>query len=129
MSIQDPKIINSVQFKELKNYLKASDATLTIKWRLIKHMQADLGLDPKLSIKDLVQLFSRFEEIKKVFKIKSATFKQLEKILVEIKTVKDMLSIAPATPLEQVLHQMISEDVTTLGVGRDSSLERLLRYF
>jgi hypothetical protein len=127
--MQNPSILSSVQLNELKDYFKTSDASLAVKWQLLKHMQSDLDLDPNLSIKELVQLFFRFENIKKVFKIKSATFMQLERILVEIETVKDMLNIAPTTPLEQVLRQLISEDITSLGVGKDSSLEHLLRYF
>ena len=129
MSIQNPRILDNVQLNELKGYFKTSDVSLAVKWKLIQHMQSDLGLDPNIPIKELVQLFFRFEKIKEVFKINSATFQQLEKILVELETVKDMLNIAATTPLEQVLRQLISEDITTLGVGKDSSLEYLLRYF
>jgi hypothetical protein len=129
MVVKNPKILDNAQLNELKHYFKASDNSLMVKWNLIKHMQSDLGLDPNIPIKELVKLFFRFEKIKEVFKIKSATFMQLERLLVELETVRDMLSIAPKTPLEQVLHQLISEDITTLGVGKDSSLGHLLRYF
>ena len=127
--MQNPNIISVVQFNELKNHLKCSEAMLAAKWRLIKHMQADLGLDRKnLPIKELVYLYSRLEEIKEVFKLQSATFTQLEKILIEIETVKDMLDIAPSTPLDQVLLQIVHEEISSLGVGKSSILERLLCY-
>ena len=128
MAMQNPNIMSTVQFDELKNYFNVPEAILAVKWRLIKHMQADLGLDHKLPIKELVCLYSRFEEIKEVFKLKSTTFTQLEKILIEIETVKDMLDITPTTPLDQVLLQIVHEEISSLGVGKSSILERLLRY-
>ncbi len=129
MAMQNPKIISTVQFDELRNYFKVSEAMLAVKWRLIKHMQADLGLNQKnLPIKELVYLYSRFEEIKEVFKLKSTTFTQLERILIEIETVKDMLDITPTTPLDQVILQIVHEEISSLGVGKNSILERLLQY-
>jgi hypothetical protein len=92
-------------------------------------MQSDLGLDPNLSTKELTNLFLRLEEIKTIFKLKSVTFMQLERILVEIETVKDMLDIPRNTPLEEVIAEISPYDIPNLGVGNNSNLERIMKYF
>lgn len=124
---------NSKQLEELRFYLNQhkedTNHVLSTKWKVIKHMQADLGLDPDLSTKDLTDLFLRLEEIKNVFKLKSVTFMQLERILVELETVKDMLNIPRNTPLEEVITEISPYDIPMLGVGYNSNLERILKYF
>ncbi len=92
-------------------------------------MQTDLGLDPNLSTKVLTDLFIRLEEIKDVFKLRSVTFLQLERIMVELETVKDMLDIPKNTPLEEVIAEISPFEIPNLGVGTNSNLERILRYF
>jgi hypothetical protein len=124
---------NSKQLEELRFYLNQhkedTNHVLSTKWKVIKHMQADLGLDPDLSTKDLTDLFLSLEEIKNVFKLKSVTFMQLERILVELETVKDMLNIPRNTPLEEVIAEISPYDIPMLGVGYNSNLERILKYF
>lgn len=126
------KSLNSKQLKELRYYLNQhredTNHVLNNKWKIIKHMQSDLGLDPDLPTKDLTDLFLRLEEIKTVFKLKSVTFLQLERILVELETVKDMLNIPKNTSLEDVIAEISPFDIPMLGVGYNSNLERILKY-
>ena len=92
-------------------------------------MQLDLDLDPNMSIKELAQLYYQYEDIIEVFKLKSYTFRQLEKILVELETVKDMLDISRDTPLQQIAFQLTSYDISALGVGKNSILEQIMTYY
>ncbi|MHA2054369.1 MAG: hypothetical protein ACW99F_12300 [Candidatus Hodarchaeales archaeon] len=133
MTTLNQKSLNSKQLEELRCYFKQHrndpNHVLNTKWKVIKHMQSDLGLDPNLSTKELTNLFLRLEEIKTIFKLKSVTFMQLERILVEIETVKDMLDIPRNTPLEEVIAEISPYDIPNLGVGNNSNLERIMKYF
>ena len=128
MGLKNHSILSTVQFDELRKFFDVSEENLPAKWRLIQHMRSDLNLDPNLPIKDLIYLYSRFEEIKDIFKLKSVTFAQLERILIEIETVKDMLGIVASTPLHLVLLQILNEDISSLGVGNNSILENIVKY-
>ncbi len=138
MALQNSRILerNSVstaQLNELKIHLRLMNSTcedlLTRKWQHIQHMQIDLDLDPNMSIKELVQLYHKFEDLIEVFKLKSYTFRQLEKLLVEIETVKDMLDISRDTPFQQIVFQLTSYDIPSLGVGNNSILEKIMKYY
>ncbi len=49
--------------------------------------------------------------------------------MVELETVKDMLDIPKNTPLEEVIAEISPFEIPNLGVGTNSNLERILRYF
>jgi hypothetical protein len=133
LALQDSNLASTAQLNELKIHLKLTNSTceevLTTKWRHIQHMQIDLDLDPNLSIKELTELYYKFEDIIEVFKLNSYTFRQLEKLLVELETVRNMLDIPRDTPLQQCVFQLTSHDIPSLGVGNGSILEKIMKYY
>ena len=133
MAFENSKLVSTAQLNELKIHLRLTnsicDDLLTTKWQHIQHMQIDLDLDPNMTIKELAQLYYKFEDMIEVFKLKSYTFRQLEKLLVELETVKGMLDISRNTPLQQVVFQLTSYDISSLGVGKDSILEMIMNYY
>jgi hypothetical protein len=133
LALQNSNLVSTAQLNELKIHLKLINSTcddeLTTKWQHIQHMQLDLDLDPNLSIKELAQLYYKFEDIIEVFKLKTYTFRQLEKLLVELETVKNMLDIPRDTPLQQIVFQLTSYDIPLLGVGNGSILEKIMKYY
>jgi len=125
------KTISSSQLSELKLHLKlmndASEHDLTAKWNIIKHMQADLEL-PDLAVEDLVEIFTRLEEVRETFKLKSVTFNHLNEILTEVDDVKQLLNVPKDLPLDDFV-PMISSDVIISSCGdSNSKLAKLLRY-
>ncbi len=130
---QNSELISTAQMNELKIHLRLSnsicDDTLTAKWQHIQHMMIDLDLDPKMNIKELAQLYYKFEDLIEVFKLNSYTFRQLEKLLIEIETVRDMLDNSRDVPLQQLVFQLSSYDIPSLGVGNNSILEKLMKYY
>ena len=133
MAFENSKLVSTAQLNELKIHLRLTnsicDDLLTTKWQHIQHMQIDLDLDPNMTIKELAQLYYKFEDMIEVFKLQSYTFRQLEKLLVELETVKGMLDISRNTPLQQVVFQLTSYDISSLGVGKDSILEMIMKYY
>ncbi|MHA1978450.1 MAG: hypothetical protein ACW98F_04855 [Candidatus Hodarchaeales archaeon] len=133
MALQNSNYVSTAQLNELKIHLRLINSScedvVTTKWQHIQHMQIDLDLDPSMSIKELAQLYYKFEDMIDVFKLKSYTFRQLEKLLVELETVKDMLGIPRDTPLQQIVFQLTSYDISSLGVGNDSILEMIMKYY
>ena len=133
MAFENSKLVSTAQLNELKIHLRLTnsicDDLLTTKWQHIQHMQIDLDLDPNMTIKELAQLYYKFEDMIEVFKLQSYTFRQLEKLLVELETVKGMLDISRNTPLQQVVFQLTSYDIPSLGVGKDSILEMIMKYY
>ena len=125
------KTISSSQLSELKLHLKlmndASEHELTAKWNIIKHMQADLDL-PDLAVEDLVEIFTRLEEVRETFKLKSVTFNNLNDILIEVDEVRQILNISRDLPLEEVVPMISSDVIASLCNDGDSKLVKLLRY-
>ncbi len=125
------KTISSSQLSELKLHLKlmneASEHELTAKWNIIKHMQADLDL-PDLAVEDLVEIFTRLEEVRETFKLKSVTFNNLNDILIEVDKVRQILNISIDLPLEEVVPMISSDVIASLCNDGDSKLVKLLRY-
>ncbi len=126
------KTISSSQLSELKLHLKlmndVSEHELTAKWNIIKHMQADLEL-PDLAVEDLVDIFTRLEEVKETFKLKSLTFNHLNDILTEIDEVRQQLNISKDLPLEDVVPMISSDVIISLSGDSNSRLAKLLRYY
>ena len=126
------KTISSSQLSELKLHLKlmneASEHELTAKWNIIKHMQADLDL-PDLAVEDLVEIFTRLEEVRETFKLKSVTFNHLHDILIEVDEVRQVLHISKDIPLENVVPMISSDMIVSICNNSDSKLAKLLRYY
>jgi len=125
------KTISSSQLSELKLHLKlmsnSSEHELTAKWNIIKHMQAALEL-PDLAVEDLVDIFTRLEEVRETFKLKSVTFNNLNDILLEVDGVKEILNIPKDLPLEDVVPMISSDVIISLCGDSNSKLAKLLRY-
>jgi len=125
------KTISSSQLSELKLHLKlmnnASEHELTAKWNIIKHMQADLEL-PDLAVEDLVDIFTRLEEVRETFKLESLTFTHLNDILTEVDEVRQLLNISNDLPLEEVIPMISSDVIISLCGDSNSRLAKLLRY-
>ena len=129
-TIKNPTI-NSSQLSELKLHLKlmndASEHELTAKWVMIKHMQADLDL-PDLKVEDLVEIFTRLEEVRETFKLKSVTFNHLNDISEEVDDVKRALKIPMDLSLDEVIPMISSESVISSCGDSHSKLAKLLKY-
>lgn len=125
------KTISSSQLSELKLHLKlmndASEHELTAKWNIIKHMQADLEL-PDLAVEDLVDIFTRLEEVRETFKLKSVTFNHLNDILTEVDEVRQVLNISKDLPLEEIIPMITSEEIISLCGDSNNKLAKLLRF-
>ena len=125
------KTISSSQLSELKLHLKlmnnASEHELTAKWNIIKHMQAALEL-PDLAVEDLVDIFTRLEEVRETFKLESLTFNHLNDILTEVDEVRLLLNISNDLPLEDVIPMISSDVIISLCGDSNSRLAKLLRY-
>ena len=125
------KTISSSQLSELKLHLKlmneASEHELTAKWNIIKHMQADLGI-PDLPVEELVEIFTRLEEVRDTFKLKSVTFNHLNDILAEIVLVKKEINVPKDLALEEVIPMITSDKVISIWGDSNSKLAKLLRF-
>lgn len=121
------------EFKELKNHLKqvsgSSEHVLTAAWRFIKHMQSELNLPPQTPMRELIRLFNAFQEIRKAFDLHTNNFSQLNELYVEIITVREMLDLPKDLSVTEILSRITPELVPSLGVGRNSLLERLLQFY
>ena len=131
MTILNFKTISSSELSELKLHLKlmnhTSEHELTAKWNIIKHMQAALEL-PDLAVEDLVDIFTRLEEVRKTFKLKSVTFNHLNDILIEVDEIKQLLNIPKELPLKDVIPMISSDVIISLCGDNNSKLAKLLRY-
>ncbi|NHJ01585.1 MAG: hypothetical protein EAX86_05550 [Candidatus Heimdallarchaeota archaeon] len=99
---------------------------LIAKWKILKHMQSELELPSDVSIFELLALFKKFEEIRNTFGLETINFKQLNEILINIVTVKDMLDFPSETSISEIVSNLIFRDIANLGLGENSLLEKLL---
>ncbi len=99
---------------------------LIAKWKILKHMQSELELPSDISIFELLTLFKKFEEIRNTFGLETINFKQLNEILINIVTVKDMLDFPSETSISEIVSNLIFRDIANLGLGENSLLEKLL---
>ena len=120
------------ELKKLKIILKSDDGlfdhAVNAVWCTLKQMKLILGLNHQIPIDDLVRIFKQFEDIRIVFNLKSNDYSQLNQLLIEITVVKDMLNIPNTTKLTEVLSQIKPEQLSSLGIGNDSLLEKMLLY-
>ncbi len=120
------------ELKKLKIILKSDDGlfdhAVNEVWCTLKQMKLILGINPQIPIDDLVRIFKQFEDIRIVFNLKSNDYSQLNQLLIEITVVKDMLNIPNTTKLTEVLSQIRHEQLSSLGIGNDSLLEKMMLY-
>jgi hypothetical protein len=123
----------SQEIKVLKNHLKlskdSSEHDLIAKLRAINHMRVQLDIPSHISFSEVVTLFFRFEEIRKVFDLKTNNFHSLNKLYIEIATVKDMLNLPKEAPLTETVACVKPEILPSLGVGTNSLLEKVLTFY
>ena len=122
--------LSSEDFQVLKQEICAekalSEHELIALWKILKHMQADLELPENTSILDLLSLFQEFEEIRKTFGLETNNFNQLNEILIDLTTARDMLEISTDKSVSEVISSLVPLDITTLGLVENSLLEKLL---
>lgn len=120
------------ELRKLKIILKSDDRlfdhAVNVVWCTLKQMKLVLGINYQIPIDDLVRIFKQFEDIRIVFNLKSNDYSQLNQLLIEITVVKDMLNIPNTTKLTEVLSQIKPEQLSSLGIGNDSLLEKMLLY-
>ncbi|MHA2224125.1 MAG: hypothetical protein ACXAC8_02900 [Candidatus Hodarchaeales archaeon] len=120
------------ELRKLRIILKLDDRLLDHAvnevWYTLKQMKISLGLDPQIPIDELVRIFKQFEEIRMVFNLKTHDYRQLNELLIEITVVKDMLNFSNITPLPEILSQIKPEQLSSLGIGKDSLLEKMMLY-
>ena len=132
-STLEDKIKGLKDFNELKRLLnlngKASEHDIIATCRILKHMQTELNLPPEISIKQLVSLYNKLTEIRAVFDLETNNFTQLNELFVEITTVREMADIPEDKPLPDLLFSLRTKNLSDFGLGKNSLLEKLLRYY
>ncbi len=120
------------ELRKLKIILKSDDGlfdhAVNAVWCTLKQMKLALGLDYQTPIDDLVRIFKQFNTIRILFNLKSNDYSQLNQLLIEITVVKDMLNLPDTTPLPEILSQIKPEQLSSLGIGNDSLLEKMMLY-
>jgi hypothetical protein len=120
------------ELKKLRIILKSDDGlfdhAVNEVWCTLKQMKLTLGLDPQIPIDELVRIFKQFVEIRMVFNLKPNDYSQLNELLIEITVVKDMLNLPDTTTLPEVLSQIKPEQLSSLGIGNDSLLEKMMLF-
>lgn len=121
------------EFNELKRLLNlknsVSEHEIISTCRILKHMQNELNISTKTPLKDLVSLYNRFTEIRAFFDLETNNFNQLNELNVEITTVRDMADIPKDRPLPELLVSLRPKTLSSYGIGENSLLEKLLRYY
>jgi hypothetical protein len=90
-------------------------------------MQADLDI-PDLPVEELVEIFTRLEEVRNTFKLKSVTFNHLNDILTELELVKKEINVPKDLALEEVIPMITSDKVISICDDSNSKLAKLLRF-
>ncbi len=118
------------EVEQLKEYLKlangSSEQVLIATWRCIKHMQSELELPSQTPVEELVKLYKNLEEIRKVFNYHINSFSQLNELLHEIKLVGDKLNLPNNCSITDILSQINSDLIPSLGLNENSLLKQLL---
>lgn len=126
------KIKGIKEFNELKRLLnlknKVSEHELIATCRILKHMQIELGLSSQTPISDLVSLYHKLEDIRAVFNLHANNFAQLNELLIEITTVREMADFPENIPLPDLLFSLRGKSLSSFGLGTNSLLEKLLIY-
>ncbi|MHA2074458.1 MAG: hypothetical protein ACW97X_07550 [Candidatus Hodarchaeales archaeon] len=120
------------ELRKLRIILKSDDGlfdhAVNEVWCTLKQMKLTLGLDPQIPIDELARIFKQFIEIQMVFNLKTYDYSQLNELLIEITVVRDMLNLPDTTPLSEVLFQIKPEQLSSLGIGNDSLLEKMMLF-
>ncbi|MHA2244233.1 MAG: hypothetical protein ACXADY_04650 [Candidatus Hodarchaeales archaeon] len=120
------------ELKKLRIILKLDDRlfdhAVSEVWHTLQLMKLELGLQNQIPIDELVRIFNTFQEIRMVFNLKANDYIELNELLVEITAVKGMLNLPDAIPLPEILSQIKPEQLSSLGIGKDSLLEKMMLY-
>jgi len=120
-------------FKELKKLLNVnntvSEHEIIATCRILKHMQNQLDISSLTPIHELVSLYNKLKEIRAIFDLETNNFKQLNELLIEITTVREMANFAEDKPLADLLFALRGKSISSYGIGENSLLEKLLRYY
>ncbi|MHA2248190.1 MAG: hypothetical protein ACXADY_24790 [Candidatus Hodarchaeales archaeon] len=120
------------ELRKLRIILKSDDGlfdhAVNEVWCTLKQMKLSLGLDPQIPIDELVRIFKQFVEIRMIFNLKAYDYSQLNELLIEITVVKDMLNLPDTATLPDVLSQIKPEQLSSLGIGNDSLLEKMMLF-
>ena len=120
-------------FNELKRLLNlngsASEHEIISTCRILKHMQVELNISQKTPLSELVSLYNKLTEIRAVFDLETNNFSQLNELFIEITTVREMVGIPRDRPLPELLVSLRSKTLSSFGIGENSLLEKLLRYY
>lgn len=121
------------EFKELKKLLNVNDTVseheIIATCRILKHMQNQLDISSLTPIHEIVSLYNKLKEIRAIFDLETNNFKQLNELLIEITTVREMANFAEDKPLADLLFALRGKNISSYGIGDNSLLEKLLRYY
>ncbi|MFX0085736.1 MAG: hypothetical protein ACFFAU_08680 [Candidatus Hodarchaeota archaeon] len=127
------KVKSIKEFNELKRLLnldnQVSEHELIATCRILKHMQNELDLSTQTPIRELVSLYHKLEDIRAVFDLHTNNFTQLNELLIEITTVREMADIPEDKPLTDLLFLLRGKSLASFGLRENSLLEKLLRYY
>ncbi|MHA2226129.1 MAG: hypothetical protein ACXAC8_13040 [Candidatus Hodarchaeales archaeon] len=99
-----------LQFKQLKMFVKeinnetneSQEHILSAIWCSMKNMQSELELH-HLSLNELIDHFIQLEEIRKVLKLQTISFSQLNELYYEIRAIKKAQDIPEDLSFTEVL--------------------------
>ena len=121
------------EFNELKKLLNVNDTVseheIIATCRILKHMQNQLDISSLTPNHELVSLYNKLKEIRAIFDLETNNFKQLNELLIEITTVREMANFAEDKPLADLLFALRGKNISSYGIGKNSLLEKLLRYY
>ena len=121
------------EFKELKKLLNVNDTVseheIIATCRILKHMQNQLEISSLTPNHELVSLYNKLKEIRAIFDLETNNFKQLNDLLIEITTVREMANFAEDKPLADLLFALRGKNISSYGIGKNSLLEKLLKYY
>lgn len=129
--VNSEKQIDELELVKIKSYLNEafpiSDYNLTIIWHELKQMRAELEISQKIPISDLIDYYFKLITVKQAFNNQISNFVQLNQLYIELITIREMLDLSESVRISEIIDFIQNEDLTKLGIGKNSLLEKLLK--
>ncbi|WP_455142429.1 hypothetical protein [Candidatus Hodarchaeum mangrovi] len=129
--VNSEKQIDELELVKIKSYLNEafpiSEYNLTIIWHELKQMRAELEISQKIPISDLIDYYFKLITVKQAFNNQISNFVQLNQLYIELITIREMLDLSESVRISEIIDFIQNEDLTKLGIGKNSLLEKLLK--
>ena len=111
----------------LNEFFSVSEYELTIMLYEMKQMRSELEISQKIPISDLIDYYFKLITVKKAFNNQISNFTQLNQLYIELITIREMLDLSEYASVSEIIDGIQTEDLTKLGIGKNSLLEKLLK--